>query len=178
MQELLATLGFDERMLRARAVILVVEQLSRETLLGSVACEVATRARQGGVPAYAVARESSLDLFDARILDLQVILRGRGTVAAGGGKAPGRDHLSDRPGIPGRGVTTPRRASAHGGARRPTAAPGGGRRRPRRGEQPEARRKPALTAEAGHQNVMRLFSPCARRRIGEPQRGHGRPPRA
>ncbi len=77
-QELLATLGFDERMLRARAVILVVEQLSRETLLGSVACEVATRARQGGVPAYAVARESSLDLFDARILDLQVILRAGG----------------------------------------------------------------------------------------------------
>ena len=38
------------------------------------AFEIATRARQAGVPAYAVTAENELDAFDARILDLQVIL--------------------------------------------------------------------------------------------------------
>jgi glycerate 2-kinase len=36
--------------------------------------EIATRARQAGVPAYAVAGENALDPFDERILDLQAIL--------------------------------------------------------------------------------------------------------
>ena len=39
--------------------------------------EVATRARQAGVPAYAVARRNDLDLFEMRILDLQVVLEAK-----------------------------------------------------------------------------------------------------
>jgi glycerate kinase len=49
--------------------------------------EVATRARQAGVPAHAIVGISALDRFDARILDLQEILTARGPaelVAAGG----------------------------------------------------------------------------------------------
>ena len=41
---------------RARVVI-VEAQLDEHTLAGSVAFEIATRARQGGVPAYAVTAE-------------------------------------------------------------------------------------------------------------------------
>jgi glycerate kinase len=72
---LLEALDLDSRIRRARAVVLAGERLSQQTLVGSVSCEVATRARQAGVPAYAVTRENSLDLFQARILDLQMILQ-------------------------------------------------------------------------------------------------------
>lgn len=78
--------GFDARMRRARAVVLGAERLSRETLAGSVVFEIATRARQAGVPAYAVTGANELDAFDARMLDLQVILEARtprGLAAAG-----------------------------------------------------------------------------------------------
>jgi glycerate kinase len=71
---LLAGLDFDARMRRARAVVLAEAHLRERTLRGSVAFEIATRARQGGVPAYAVTGENALAPFDARILDLQVIL--------------------------------------------------------------------------------------------------------
>jgi glycerate kinase len=71
---LLAELDFDARMRRARAVVLAEERLRERTLRGSVVFEIATRARQGGVPAYAVTGENTLAPFDARILDLQVIL--------------------------------------------------------------------------------------------------------
>ena len=40
--------------------------------------ELATRARQGGVPAYAVSAVPSPDLFQARMLDLQVVLLAHG----------------------------------------------------------------------------------------------------
>jgi glycerate 2-kinase len=78
--------GFEARMKRARAVIVGAGRLDRETLQGSAAFEIATRARQAGVPAYAVTRMNRLDAFDARMLDLQVILEAgdeRGLVAAG-----------------------------------------------------------------------------------------------
>jgi hypothetical protein len=65
---------FDPRMKRARALVLVEEHLQERTLRGSVAFEIATRARQGGVPVYAVTGRNTLTPFDARILDLQVIL--------------------------------------------------------------------------------------------------------
>ncbi len=71
---LLETLNFDQRMRAARAVVLGAERLREHALSGSPAFEIATRARQAGVPAYAVARESTFEPFDARILDLQVIL--------------------------------------------------------------------------------------------------------
>jgi glycerate 2-kinase len=76
-RELLDELGFDARMSPARAVVLTAERLQEGTLMGSVTFEMATRARQGGVPAYAVTGEDALDPFDARILDLQVVLRAR-----------------------------------------------------------------------------------------------------
>lgn len=85
-EELLADIGFDARMRAARAVVIAADKLDRSTLAGSLPFEIATRARQAGVPAYAVARSCSLDSFDARILDLQVILTAsaaRGLLAAG-----------------------------------------------------------------------------------------------
>lgn len=68
---------FDVRMRAARAVVIAEPLLDERTLAGTVAFEIATRARQGGVPAYAVTGENDLDSFDARILDLQTILQAR-----------------------------------------------------------------------------------------------------
>jgi glycerate kinase len=85
-REMLEALGFDARMRRARAVVVGAALLEERTLDGSVTFEIATRARQGGVPAYAVTGDDALDVFDARILDLQVILQARssrGLVSAG-----------------------------------------------------------------------------------------------
>jgi hypothetical protein len=65
---------FDRRMRAARAVVIACAQLDDRKLGGSIAFEAATRARQSGVPAYAVTGEDSLDPFEARIIDLQVIL--------------------------------------------------------------------------------------------------------
>lgn len=68
---------FDARMRAARAVVIASLRLDERTLAGTIAFEIATRARQGGVPAYAVTGEDDLDSFDARILDLQTILQAR-----------------------------------------------------------------------------------------------------
>lgn len=68
---------FEARMRAARAVVIAEPRLDERTLAGTVAFEIATRARQGGVPAYAVTRQDDLDSFDARILDLQTILQAR-----------------------------------------------------------------------------------------------------
>ncbi len=73
-KQLLDAVGFDTRMRSAHAVIIAVARLSEQTLAASVAFEIATRARQRGVPAYAVTAADQLDAFDARILDLQLIL--------------------------------------------------------------------------------------------------------
>lgn len=86
LREQLEELRFDARMHVARAVIIAAECLHEDTLAGSVTFELATRARQGGVPAYAVAGKNALEAFDARVLDLQVILEARsvhGLQAAG-----------------------------------------------------------------------------------------------
>ncbi len=88
---LLDALDFDARMRRTRAVVvggkrLEAPILAGRSLIGSAIFEIATRARQGGVPAYAVTAENALDPFDARILDLQVIVEAsslRALVAAG-----------------------------------------------------------------------------------------------
>jgi glycerate kinase len=71
---LLDAVGFDARMRGARAVVIAAAVLEERTLAGSIAFEIATRARQGGVPAYAVTAENHLDAFDARIMDLQRIV--------------------------------------------------------------------------------------------------------
>lgn len=72
--QLLDALDFDRRMRAARAVVIARQHLDERTLARSVAFEAATRARQGGVPAYAVTAHDELDPFEARIVDLQVIL--------------------------------------------------------------------------------------------------------
>jgi glycerate 2-kinase len=71
---LLNEIDFDQRMRAARAVVIACARLDDRTLAGSIAFEAATRARQSGVPAYAVAGKNALDPFEARIVDLQVIL--------------------------------------------------------------------------------------------------------
>lgn len=78
---LLQAMDFDVRMRAARAVVVGAERLDERTLVRSVVFEIATRARQAGVPAYAVTAENALSLFDARILDLQVILEADNTRA-------------------------------------------------------------------------------------------------
>lgn len=72
--EPLDEVDFDRRMRAARAVVIACTRLDDRTLAGSVAFEAATRARQSGVPAYAVTGHDALDPFEARIVDLQVIL--------------------------------------------------------------------------------------------------------
>ena len=69
--------SFDMRMRSARAVVIACARLNERALAGSPTFEIATRARQGGVPAYAVTAHNALDAFDARILDLQLILQTR-----------------------------------------------------------------------------------------------------
>ena len=75
---LLAHAGFHGRLLAARAVVIAVPSLAESTLAGSAAFELATLARQSGVPCYAVAAKVELNDFDLRILDLQLVLRARG----------------------------------------------------------------------------------------------------
>ncbi|HEX3518042.1 MAG TPA: glycerate kinase [Solirubrobacteraceae bacterium] len=85
-RELLDSLDFDRRMRAARAVVIADGHLSEDTLAGRATFEIATRARQAGVPSYAITAENELDAFDARILDLQVILEAgtaRALAAAG-----------------------------------------------------------------------------------------------
>lgn len=66
---------FEERMRAAQAVVIAAARLDHETLLRrEPVWEIATRARQTGVPCYAVAASNGLDLFEARILDLQIVL--------------------------------------------------------------------------------------------------------
>lgn len=72
---LLDGLDFNRRMRCARAVVIAHPRLNDRTLAGSVVFEAATRARQAGVPSYAVCAHDELDPFEARIVDLQVILR-------------------------------------------------------------------------------------------------------
>ncbi|MGI9100798.1 MAG: glycerate kinase [Solirubrobacteraceae bacterium] len=70
----LEALGFDARMRAAHAVVVGEGRLDRSTLHGRVAGEIATRARQSGVPCHAVVGVDAIDRFDARILDLQAIV--------------------------------------------------------------------------------------------------------
>ncbi len=76
----LEALDFDARMRAAHALVVGERRLDRGTLRGRVTGEIATRARQAGVPCHAVVGERALEPFDARILDLQAVLEA-GTVA-------------------------------------------------------------------------------------------------
>jgi glycerate kinase len=70
----LTAVDFDVRMRAARAVVTGEGRLDRQSLVGKLISEVATRARQAGVPCHAVCGSNTLDLFDLRILDLQLVL--------------------------------------------------------------------------------------------------------
>ncbi len=71
---ILDALDFDRRLRRARALVTGTGRLNRHSLAGGWLFEVATRARQSGVPCYAIVGEDALDAFDKRILDLDVVL--------------------------------------------------------------------------------------------------------
>jgi glycerate kinase len=77
----LDALDFDQRMLASAAVVVGEGRLDATSLEGKIAAEIATRARQRGVPAHAIVGSCALTRFDARILDLQEI-REAGDVAS------------------------------------------------------------------------------------------------
>ena len=70
----LDAIDFDRRLRGARAVIVGEGRLDATSLQGKITAEIATRARQIGVPAHAIVGSCAMDRFDARILDLQEIL--------------------------------------------------------------------------------------------------------
>ncbi|HLH64627.1 MAG TPA: glycerate kinase [Solirubrobacteraceae bacterium] len=71
----LDSVGFDARMRRARAVVTGEGKLDQQSLAGKVVSEVATRARQSGVPCHAIVGRRELDAMGARLLDLDRILQ-------------------------------------------------------------------------------------------------------
>jgi glycerate 2-kinase len=70
----LRALSFDERMRASRAVIVGEGRIDEQTLQGKIAGEIATRARQAGVPCMAIVARNELSAFGARMLDLQRVL--------------------------------------------------------------------------------------------------------
>jgi glycerate 2-kinase len=78
---ILGELGFDSRMRAARAVVVGEGRLDESTLEGKALAEAATRARQAGVPCFAVVGSNALDRFGARMLDLQRVVEA-GTIEA------------------------------------------------------------------------------------------------
>lgn len=86
LQVLLEQEDFPTRLDASRALLIATAQLDGEMLQDTPAFELATRARQGGVPSYAVTAENGLDSFQERILDLQLVLQAaapRSLLAAG-----------------------------------------------------------------------------------------------
>jgi glycerate kinase len=67
-------LDFDSRMRAARAVVTGEGRLDLQSLAGKAVSEVATRARQSGVPCHAIVGRRALDAFGARVLDLQAVI--------------------------------------------------------------------------------------------------------
>jgi glycerate kinase len=77
----LDAIDFDRRARASRAVIVGEGRLDATTLEGKALAECATRARQMGVPCYAIVAIDALDRFDARILDLQSVIEARSSAA-------------------------------------------------------------------------------------------------
>lgn len=75
----LDAIGFEARLRRARAVVTGEGRLDEQSLAGKALSEVATRARQSGVPCHAIVGSSALDRFGMRILDLQAVLEAGAT---------------------------------------------------------------------------------------------------
>ena len=57
----------------ARALVVGEGRLDATTLEGKIAGELATDARQSGVPCHAIVGEAALGLFERRIIDLQTV---------------------------------------------------------------------------------------------------------
>jgi glycerate 2-kinase len=70
----LDAVGFDTRMRESRAVVTGEGKLDNQSLVGKAVSEIATRARQGGVPCHAVVGSRDLDSMGARILDLEHVI--------------------------------------------------------------------------------------------------------
>ena len=70
----LDAVDFADRMRAARAVITGEGRMDDTTLRGKIAAEVATQARQAGVPCYAVVGQNGMDPFGQRLLDIQEIV--------------------------------------------------------------------------------------------------------
>jgi len=69
----LDALGFDTRLREARAVVTGEGRIDEQTLQGKLVGEVATRARQRGVPCHAIVGRSELDRFGRRLLDVDTV---------------------------------------------------------------------------------------------------------
>lgn len=70
----LDAVNFDSRMRAARAVVTGEGKLDEQSLAGKLVSEIATRARQTGVPCHAIVGTRQLDSFGLRVLDLQAVL--------------------------------------------------------------------------------------------------------
>lgn len=73
-QFVLDAVDFDRRMRSARAVVTGEGKLDQQSLAGKLVSEVATRARQAGVPCHAIVGTVELDTFGIRVLDLQAVI--------------------------------------------------------------------------------------------------------
>ncbi|HTU85243.1 MAG TPA: glycerate kinase [Solirubrobacteraceae bacterium] len=73
-QFVLDAVDFDRRMRAARAVVTGEGKLDQQSLAGKLVSEIATRARQAGVPCHAIVGTRELDSFGVRMLDLQAVL--------------------------------------------------------------------------------------------------------
>ena len=91
---LLDALGFDARMRAARAVVTGEGQSIRQSLAGSSLSEVSTRARQAGVPSFAIVGEPRLDAFDHASSTWRSSSRFDARRTRGGGRRVGRPALS------------------------------------------------------------------------------------
>jgi glycerate kinase len=76
-QFVLDAIDYDRRLRASHALVVGEGRLDATTLEGKALAECATRARQLGVPCYAVVAINAIDRFDARILDLQGIFEAR-----------------------------------------------------------------------------------------------------
>ena len=68
----LDTVGFDDRARASFAVVTGEGRLDQQTLGGKLVFEVATRARQGGVPCYGVVGRDEIDAFERHMMNLEV----------------------------------------------------------------------------------------------------------
>jgi glycerate kinase len=79
----LDTVGFDALVHGAFAIVTGEGRLDEQTIGGKLLFEVATRARQGGVPCYAVVGQDELDAFEHRLMNIEVEAASRnGAVAS------------------------------------------------------------------------------------------------